>query len=355
MQKLKHPSSVIEANLVDALAVSEKIWPALADAKLLLTGGTGFIGCWMLELLLAAQQRFGFKISVDILARHPQRLLSKAPHLASQPGLRLITADILKPLPLAADYSHIIHAAAETNVALDNPTATQVFQSAVEGTRQVLNCASQQQATRFLLLSSGAIYGPAADRLFALSESDSWCATHDASIRSAYIAGKRAAEFICTATAQEQGFTSLIARCFTVCGPYMPLRSGFALGNFIADVLDNKPIAIQGDGTAMRSYMYGSDMAVWLWTLLITGKNNQTINLGSDRMISIENLAKKVALIAHHNTDYPIFVAKTPLKNSHPEIYVPNIELAAQSLNLHCWIGLDQAIADSFAWARLNK
>jgi dTDP-glucose 4,6-dehydratase len=108
------------------------------------------------------------------------------------------------------------------------------------------------------MLSSGAVYGPAREGLRGFAE-DNPGGPGPSLASNAYAEGKRAAEQVCAIAATE-GLPVRIARCFAFVGPHMPFDRHFAIGNFIADAVDGRPIRVRSDGRPLRSYLYMSDL-----------------------------------------------------------------------------------------------
>ena len=122
----------------------------------------------------------------------------------------------------------------------------------------------------------------------------------------------------------------------------MSLDSHFAAGNFIGNILKKENIIIKGDGTPIRSYMYSADLAIWLWIILFKGANNSPYNVGSDKSISISQLADLI-LKESNCTDLKKIIT-TPISNKELLSYLPNIEKAMIDLNLKIYTSIDVSI-----------
>lgn len=364
-------SSPLADDLSAVLDGSEPLWRELNEAHVLITGGTGFVGCWLLEAALWARARYNVALRIDILARRPERLAAIAPHLVADPAVRLVRGDVrtgdlsLVESGGAADvdvddsrqvaqvaYTHVIHAATETNVALDNPPPLAAFDASVIGTRHVLDLCERNPVQRFLLVSSGAVYGRAHTLDRPLTETDSLAGVRG-DLVGAYALGKAAAEFLAMASGAALGFTAVSARCFSFIGPYQPFNSGFAAGNFIRDALEGKEILIKGDGTPVRSYLYGADMALWLWTIMLRGQHGDIFNVGSDQPISIGELATQIArevAVVVPVRECPVVIARQPT-GGHAELFAPDVERARTRFGLRVDTPLGIAIRRTAQWA----
>ena len=165
---------------------------------------------------------------------------------------------------------------------------------------------------------------------------------------SAYGEGKRSAEMLCTLFHRHYGLETQIARCFAFVGPLLPLDTHFAIGNFIRDALSGSAIRIDGDGTPTRSYLYASDLVVWLWTLLFRAPSARAYNVGSAEELSIKELAEVVA--ASTGAVSRITCERIVCPTAPKSHYVPNTTRAAQELGLISRVDLPTAIRKTMAW-----
>ena len=327
------------------------LWEGLRGKRLFVTGGTGFIGRWLLESLLWADEKLDLGVSAVVLTRDPSAFRRTAPHLAGRSAIELREGDIRTFAFPEGHFDLTVHAAASPASALRTGGSIDVFDALVAGTRRVLDFACQMGGRRLLLLSSGAVYGRQSPDMELVPES--FMGGPDvAGPLSAYGEGKRAAELLCSIYARERGLEPVIARCFTFVGPYLPLDGTYAVGNFIRDALGGGPIRVEGDGTPVRSYLYAADLAVWLWTVLLRGQACHPYNVGSEESISIAELAAAVA--ACWQPEPSVTVMRGPNPCARPERYVPRVDRARDECDLRQSVGLTEALDRTVRWHKLR-
>jgi len=307
--------------------------------RLLLTGGTGFFGRALLKHLLASDYP---NLQIYLLSRDPDTFQANFQSYAQLDQLILLKGDIQDPasLPWNQTFTHVLHAATDSTLG-PQLSPLKRFNQIVDGTTNILECAVATGAKRFLLTSSGGVYGPQPPDLPTLPED--WLGSPNlADPGSAYSQGKRAAEHLCALYRQAHGLETCIARCFAFIGPDLPLDVHFAIGNFIRDALSAAAITVAGDGSPLRTYLDQSDLAHWLWTLLLEGKDGETYNVGSDEVVSIAELAELVRdLIA---PDKPVHILGNPQPSAGRNRYVPNIDKARRLHGLRVTVRLAEAI-----------
>jgi dTDP-glucose 4,6-dehydratase len=336
----------LAADLDHVLAHTEGLWEELRGQRVFLTGGTGFFGCWLLESFLHANAELRLGAEAVVLTRNPGAFRVRVPHLAGAAAVRLHTGDITDFNLPSGPFTHAIHAASELNA--PGPQALpDVIQQTRRGAQRVLALARACGVKKLLLTSSGAVYGPATMSDVKRREEDDGAAL-PAEPRWAYAAAKREAEALCTAFGHEHGFEAKIARGFAFLGPYLPLDTHLAAGNFIRAALRGGPILVQGSGTAVRSYLYAADLAVWLWTILFRGLPGRAYNVGSDAPVSVSDLAHAVAGAC--KPPVSVNVLGHAAQGEPVAFYVPEIRRARGELALDVCVPLDESIRRTLRW-----
>src|SRR5581483_2181499 len=290
-------SPIVEDDLRRTLQLVGPLWDELRGARIFVTGGTGFFGTALLESFAAANETLRLGASAVVLSRNPAAFQAEHPHLSPDFGIRFLAGDV-KTFDFPDEpFTHVIHAAATSaSETFRNADILSKFDTVLGGTQRVLDFASVCGAKKMLYTSSGVVYGVQPPELTHVCEEYTGApATMDTATLAAWGSSKRAAEFLCACYARKQGFEVKIARCFSFAGPGLPLDIHYAIGNFIRDGFKGGPIRILGDGTPRRSYLYISDLIVWLWTILLRGASMKPYNVGSEQDVSIAELAHLVA------------------------------------------------------------
>ena len=340
------PRWSLENDLAFIAGACAPIWPKLKGARIFLTGGTGFIGCWLLEALRDADTRFGLGLHVSVLTRDPGAFRRKAPHLALYKGFDFIAGNIVVFEKINGAFSHVIHAATDASADLNENDPLRMFSTIVDGTRCVLDFAVEKKVEHALFLSSGAVYGQQPWEVSHVVES--YIGAPDCTQpRNAYAEAKRAAEMLCGIYGKQLGLRISIARIFALLGPHLPLDIHFAAGNFIRDAMQGKPVIVLGNGRPCRSFLYASDLTVWLLHLLILGTPGKAYNVGSNESVSIAELAERTAQI--------IGFGKYEIRGKTDDgwntgRYVPNTDLVAQEFGLYRTVSLEEAIRRTALW-----
>jgi nucleoside-diphosphate-sugar epimerase len=311
----------------------------LARQRLFITGGTGFFGLWLLSALRLLQQQ-GTDFQVTVLSRKPEGFLFRHPQFRGQSWLSFIAGDVCDFNIPPLEFDLLLHAATETSMAA-HAEPSRMFDNIIFGTRHVLELARKCGVRRVLLVSSGAVYGKQPPHQIHQPD-NSQLACNPLIASSSYGEGKRVMELMGAMLQQESGIEFVAARCFAFCGPGLPLDGHFAIGNFIRDALYREQINVQGDGSSIRSYLYGADLAVWLLYLLLNGKAGESYNVGNDQALTIKDLAVRVRDAL--SPGKPIKIQHAPESaQSSRNCYVPAI-VRARGLGCRPWTSLDEAL-----------
>lgn len=337
---------VSQSDITHMLSLCVDDLRCLHGERLLITGGTGFFGSWLLEAIVSANQLLGANIETWILSRDPASFARRSPHLANAPGIHWLTGDITEfPFP-EGSFSHVIHAATAASAKLNETRPLEMLNTIMRGTERILEFARSHNTRKLLLISSGAVYGPQPPEMLLVPETYAG-APNSLSPVSAYGEGKRVMELMGSIANEKSSLEIKIARCFAFIGPHLPLDTHFAAGNFLRDALNRSNIRVAGNGQPSRSYLYAADLVVWLFRILAQGKSLRPYNVGSDQAITIAQLASMISESSQHSSVEILSPLET---GSPPPRYVPDISRAKQELNLGVSISLSESIRRTLSW-----
>lgn len=301
---------------------------ALEGRTLFITGATGFVGRW----LLAAVGRVNDHLARPLLVRALSR--STAPLAA--PWLTWVSGDV-------RDYQDDAHADLLLHAALPSTATPKAGDAALRetarrGAEMVAAHAVRCGTRRSLVLSSGAVYGATTGPVAESAPLES-LATDDT-----YAHAKRDVEMIARAGAGG-GHDVVVARLFTCIGAGYRSHGHLAHVSLIADALAGRPLLLRSDGSAVRSYLFGADLAVWLLALL-SCEGSDTVNVGSDVPVSLLEFARLVARISGRGPDAVTVGGASATVRPH---FVPDIAHARSRYGLEPWTPLEQVIKQTLA------
>lgn len=308
----------------------------------LITGGTGFFGVWMLSSLISIRRKLGSDLRLVVLSRAPEKFLQS--HAIHDFGseIEFVEGDVKNfRLERSIQATHLVHmAATNAGETFAGEEQANKLEMLYHGTRNVLErCGTSLE--KVLFTSSGVAYGINGNA--RISESDH-TAPDTTEIGSALGIGKLTAEYLVAYYAKKFGYKYATARCFTFAGPYLPLDLHYAFGNFIRNALEGRQIEICSDGQDVRSYLYIGDAMGWLLRLLAE-PDNQIYNVGSSQPILIEQLAKKINSQARNPMGVSIQGMPNEVGNFRRSSYIPSTsKIIERYPGLTEWTSLEEII-----------
>lgn len=333
----------IKADVAQAIIRSGADFSSLSGKRVLVTGGTGFFGVWMLTALSQITENLKGDLEIAVITRDSKIFLGHNPQFELTRNLRFFEGDI-RSIDLAGErFSHLIHmATTSANETFSKELQINKIDLLYAGTRNLLEQLGDDLEV-VLFTSSGVVYGaPATDSTFHethLTRPDNLQAD------SALAYGKLLAEYLVSYFSAEFGYKYNIARCFSFLGQGLPLDVHYAAGNFIADAMNSKPIRVLGSGQESRSYMYIGDALAWLLRLLVK-PTNDAYNLGSEKVMTVLELAQLVARLAGKPGQVEVLGQRLSEGNFKRQFYVPSTDkIRSQFPGLGEWTPVPEAVA----------
>jgi len=328
------------------------VFSALNGQTILITGGTGFMGKWLTEMVNYVNETQGYNIKLYILGRDIEKFKTEMPHLAAKGFIRFIEQDVKNVHDLPQDINYIIHAAGSPDNRDHVSLPIRTVETFFKGTQAILDAASRLPAlNKILHVSSHQVYGKN-DHGTLMDEKFSGNVELN-NINNVYGESKRIAETLCYIYRHQFKLPILIVRPFAFIGPYHDLEKPWAINNFIRDGILGGPIRILGNGSTIRSYLYASDMAYWILKTLVKGQPGENYNVGSKEAISLDTLANKVKASLGNNVE----ILSKSSKESYSNIskLVPDTSKITRHIGVEECFTIEEAIKRTIVWNQLIR
>jgi len=301
------------------------------------TGGAGFLGSHLVDLLLERGHRV---VAIDNFVTGTVENIS---HLAGNPGFRFIQQDVTEFLFLHEAVDYVWHFASPASPIDYLELPIQTLKVGSLGTHKALGLAREKGA-RFLLASTSEIYG---DPLEHPQKEEYWGNVNTIGPRGCYDESKRFAEALTMAYHREHGIETRLVRIFNTYGPRMRINDGRVVPSFISQALRNKPITVFGDGEQTRSFCYCSDLIEGIYRLMMSS-HTEPVNIGNPHEMTMLEFAREVI----HATGSRSRLAFQPLPEDDPKQRRPDITRARRWLRWEPRVPLAEGLKSTIAYFR---
>ncbi len=307
-------------------------------ARIVVTGGAGFLGSHLATLLLDRGDRV---VAVDDLSSGS---LYNIAHLEGREGFEFVEQDVSVALPVGGTVDGVVHMASPASVKdyLDRPIETLDVGSL--GTRTALELARAQGA-RFVMASTSEVYG---DPHQHPQQESYWGNVNPVGPRSVYDEAKRFSEALTMAFHRTHGVSVGIVRTFNTYGPSMRPEDGRVVSNFLVQALQGTPLTIYGDGTQTRSFCYVDDQVRGYAALLDTPDFTGPVNIGNPNEFTMLELAEQVVEVTGSASE----IVFEPLPVDDPMQRQPDITLAGEKLGWKPTVELREGLERTAAYLR---
>lgn len=286
--------NLLEREDIEKIALCPLDWNRLKNKTLMISGGTGFIGSFLIEVIKYRNSNFGDKIKVISISRHGG---------SSNDTVEYLKKDIREPIDFKGSVDYILHLASNTHPKQYGEDPVGTITTNLFGCYNLLELARRLKVKRFLLASSVEIYGQGA----SMPIDEKYCGYLDCNTaRSGYNESKRTCEALCQSYRQQYGIDSVTVRFARVFGPDKKEDSK-ALAQFVDSAINNDNIILKSKGNQHYSFCYVADAASAIIKVLLDGTNGEAYNVsGDDDGKTLGQYAEYISKCAHQNVIYEI-------------------------------------------------
>lgn len=365
---MKTAADVVEKDLAYIISNLEEEIVNIAGKNLLITGGAGFLGHYLVQAITYwnRQSGKGRKISLTVYDNYSRGVPDWLKALEGSDHLALVKHDVTNPLPgNIGDFQYIIHAACIASPTYYRRCPIETMDANINGLRYLLEYAKRQKekgkaVEGFLFYSTSEIYGDPTPENIPTPE------TYRGNVsctgpRACYDESKRYGETLCVNFAQQHGLPVRMARPFNNYGPGLKISDRRVIPDFARDVLSGNDIVMLSDGSPKRTFCYAADAVVGYFKILVKGRNGEAYNIGVEKPeISMADLAGK---IVSHSRELFGYQGKVVLKVSEDKDYLvdnpnrrcPVIGKARKELGYNPSIPLEEGLRRSLIWYGGNR
>ena len=245
-------------------------WDKLTNKTLLISGGTGFIGTFLCNVIRYRNKKYHQNIKVISLAFN---------QLEDDETVTYLKRDVTQPVLIDGNVDFILHMASNTHPEQYKTDPVGTITGNVFGAYHLLSLAKEKHSTRFVLASSCEIYGDGKDGLM----DELYCGyINSNTARAGYNESKRVSESLCQSFAQQYGIESCVFRLARVFGADKTKRDTKAMAQFIRNAVDGEDIVLKSKGLQKYSYVYIADAVSGIFKVLLDGVPGEAYNISAD-------------------------------------------------------------------------
>ncbi|MCL4762497.1 MAG: NAD-dependent epimerase/dehydratase family protein [Burkholderiales bacterium] len=361
-------ATVVQSDLDQLCEDLAEEFSALAGKRLMIAGGAGFLGYYLVQAPLHWNRRNARSapISVTVLDNFVRGIPAWLSTLSGDARLTLERHDVSRPLPDSiAHQDYLVHAASIASPIYYRKYPIETMDANVNGLRYMLDyCETQRKAGTpvggMLFYSSSEIYGDPTPENIPTPETYRGYVSCTGP-RACYDESKRYGETLCVNFAQQRGVPVKMARPFNNYGPGLKITDGRVIADFARNVLDGRDIVMLSDGSPRRTFCYVADAVAGYYKILVKGRPGEPYNIGVETPeISVADLAERVVVLAREMFGYKGRVIRrasgdTQYLVDNPNRRSPIIEKARTELGYRPRVGIDEGLRRSLAWYAGNR
>lgn len=276
-------------------------WYKLENKSIMLSGATGLIGSFLVDVILEKNVRDNLNCTVYALGRNRIKAMERFSKYRDNSKLIFVPYDVKMPFKLdnIGNIDYILHLAANTHPLLYATDPIGTITTNIIGLQNMLEFSVEHQATRFAFASSNEIYGENRGDVEFFDEE--YCGYIDCNtLRAGYPESKRCGEALCQAYKEQKGLNVVVTRITRSYGPTMNMSDTKAVSQFIKKGLSGEDIVLKSTGTQYYSYTYVADAVSGLLWILLAGKNGDAYNIAEKNGdIMLKDLAGIIAELSH--------------------------------------------------------